>query len=93
MKGFDEKGVMNFVWSEVLKCHVFTVRLSSLDSIPNRYWMTKVTMKYAVFFRMRDGVSLPVMFRCDYMYSGNRKSSEVSCEKKILQSATVVYVM
>ena len=70
MKGFDEKGVMNFVWSEVLKYHVFTVRLSSSDSIPNRYWITKVTVKYAVFFRIREGASLPVMFRYDCLYYG-----------------------
>jgi len=65
MEGFDEKGIMNVVWSEVLKYHVFTARLSSSDSIPNRYWITKLTVKYAVFFRMREGVSLPVMFRYD----------------------------
>ena len=70
MKGFDEKGVMNFVWSGVLKYHVFTVRLSSLGSIPNRYWITKVTVKYAVFFRMGEGVSLPVMFCYDCMCYG-----------------------
>lgn len=70
MKGFDEKGIMNFVWSEVLKYHVFTVRISSSDSIPNRYWITKFTVKYAVFFRMREGVSLPVIFRYDCMCYG-----------------------
>jgi len=64
-KGFDEKGIMNVVLSEVLKYHVFTVRLSSSDCIPNRYWTKKFTVKYAVFFRMREGVSLPVMFRYD----------------------------
>lgn len=70
MKGFDKKGVMNFVWSEVLKYHAFTVRLSSSGSIPSRYWITKVTAKYAVFYGMREGVSLPVNFRCDCMCYG-----------------------
>jgi hypothetical protein len=70
MKGFDEKDFMNFVWSKGLKYHVFTVRISFSDSIPNRCWITKVTVKYAVFFRMRDGVSLPVMFRYDCMCYG-----------------------
>ena len=70
MKGFDEKGVMHFVWSEVLKYNVFNVRISSPDNIPNRYWITNVTVKYAVFFRMRDGVSLPVMFRYDCVCYG-----------------------
>jgi hypothetical protein len=36
MKGFDERGVMNFVWSEVLKYHVFAVRRTSSENIPNR---------------------------------------------------------
>jgi hypothetical protein len=70
MRGFDEKGVMNFLWSEVLKYQAFTVRLSSSDSIPDRYWITKVTVKYAVFFRMREGVSLSVIFRYDCMGYG-----------------------
>jgi hypothetical protein len=70
MEVFDEKEVMNFVWSEVLKYHVFTVRISSSDSIPKRYWITKVTVKYAVFFRMRERVSLPVMYRYDCMCYG-----------------------
>jgi hypothetical protein len=70
MKHFDEKGVMNFVWSEVLKYLVFTLRLSSSGSIPSRYLITKVTAIYAVFFRRRESVSLPVKFRYDCMCYG-----------------------